>query len=157
MQDENNALEGTDSTNGGSKSDQSGNPEPAQTDGGATATATSDSRSQSSSDESKGFGASRGGRGGDRGDRGDRPRRGRPPQRHFEDDDEDRRPRTTTPASQVKPINFDFDDPDDSAMSPEDFLKQVMEYDQTLKDFGEGEIVAGTIVGIQDNDVGNPL
>jgi small subunit ribosomal protein S1 len=50
-------------------------------------------------------------------------------------------------------MNFDFDDPDDSAMSPEDFLKQVLEYDQTLKDFGEGEIVKGTIVGIQENDV----
>jgi small subunit ribosomal protein S1 len=144
MLDERNTLRG-DSSNGGSNSEQSGNPEPAKTDGGSTATATSDSRS-SASDESRGYGGSRGGR-------GDRPRRGRPPQRHFEDDDDDRRPRRQTPAAQVKPMNFDFDDPDENALTREDFLKQVLEYDQTLKDFGEGEIVKGTVVGIQDNDI----
>ncbi len=50
-------------------------------------------------------------------------------------------------------MNFEFDDPDDDAMTREAFLEQVLVYDQTLKDFGEGEIVKGTVVSIQDNDV----
>ncbi len=50
-------------------------------------------------------------------------------------------------------MNFDFDDPDSDALTRDDFMKQVLEYDETLKDFGEGEIVKGTVVNISDNEV----
>ncbi|MFQ5599336.1 MAG: 30S ribosomal protein S1 [Candidatus Krumholzibacteriia bacterium] len=50
-------------------------------------------------------------------------------------------------------MNFDFDDPDEDGPSREDFMKQVLEYDETLKDFGEGEIVKGTVVGVGESEV----
>ena len=73
--------------------------------------------------------------------------------RHFDEEEEERKPRRRTPAAQVKPFNFEFDDPDAAALTRDDFLKQVLEYDETLRDFGEGEIVKGTIVGIGPTEV----
>ena len=100
-----------------------------------TATATSDSgpRRRGPRDDSRGGWRGRGGGHGRRG---------------FDDEEEERRPKKRTPAAQVKPFNFEFDDPDAQALTRDDFLKQVLEYDETLRDFGEGEIVKGTIVGI---------
>ncbi|UCE03236.1 MAG: 30S ribosomal protein S1 [Candidatus Latescibacterota bacterium] len=50
-------------------------------------------------------------------------------------------------------MNFDFDDPDTGAMTRDDFLKAVEEYDETLRDFGEGEIVKGTVVGVNEKEI----
>jgi small subunit ribosomal protein S1 len=73
---------------------------------------------------------------------------------HYHDDDEEeRKPRRRTPAAQVKPVNFDFDDPDDTVLSRNEFLTLVTEYDETLKDFDEGEIVHGQVVSIRENEV----
>jgi len=101
----------------------------------------SDSRGGRSS-----FGGSRGGAFRDGGER--RERRG-----YHEEEEEEKRPKRRTPAALVKPVNFDFDDPDDQGLSRTDFLTLVTEYDETLKDFDEGEIVHGTIVGIGENEV----
>jgi len=87
----------------------------------------------------------RGGGGGGGGWRGRSSGHGR---RSFDDEEEERKPKKRTPAAQVKPFNFEFDDPDAAALTREAFLQQVLEYDETLRDFGEGEIVKGTIVGI---------
>jgi len=53
----------------------------------------------------------------------------------------------------VKPVNFDFDDPDSDGISRTEFLSLVESYDETLRDFGEGEIVHGRVVNIRENEV----
>jgi len=79
---------------------------------------------------------------------------GRSDRRPYHDDDEDeRRPKRRTPAALVKPVNFDFDDPDSDALSRDDFLALVVGYDETLKDFDEGTIVHGRVVNIRENEV----
>jgi small subunit ribosomal protein S1 len=79
---------------------------------------------------------------------------GRHDRRPYHDEEEDeRRPRRRTPAALVKPVNFDFDDPDSDALSRSDFLKLVVDYDETLKDFDEGTIVHGRVVNIRENEV----
>ena len=99
--------------------------------------------------DSRGGRSAFGGRGGGFRDAGDRrERRG-----FHEDEEEEKRPKRRTPAALVKPVNFDFDDPDEKGLSRTDFLTLVTEYDETLKDFDEGEIVHGTIVGIGENEV----
>ena len=73
---------------------------------------------------------------------------------HYHDDEEEeRRPRRRTPAAMVKPVNFDFDDPDSDGISRTEFLSLVESYDETLRDFGEGEIVHGRVVNIRENEV----
>jgi small subunit ribosomal protein S1 len=90
---------------------------------------------------------------GDRHDRHDR-HEGRHDRRPYHDDDDDeRRPKRRTPAALVKPVNFDFDDPDSDALTRDDFLKLVVGYDETLKDFDEGTIVHGRVVNIRENEV----
>jgi len=98
--------------------------------------------------DSRGGRSSFGGRGGAFRDGERRERRG-----YHEDEEEEKRPKRRTPAALVRPVNFDFDDPDDQGLSRNDFLTLVTEYDETLKDFDEGEIVHGTIVGIGENEV----
>jgi len=111
----------------------------------ATATADDDSETRQSRgsgrDEGRGEGRSFHRRG------------GRPPRRHYDEDEEERRPKKKTPAAQVRPVNFDFDDPDSEGVTREEFMRQVLEYDETLREFGEGEIVQGTVVGLSEKEV----
>ena len=89
-----------------------------------------------------------------RGDRHEGRHEGRGDRRPYHDDEEEeRRPKRRTPAALVKPVNFDFDDPDSDALSRTDFLKLVTDYDETLKDFDEGTIVHGRVVNIRENEV----
>ena len=149
MLDESNTLQNEDTrrTSGASNGgDASRSQAPDRRRPSSVATATSDDDS---------YGARRGGRdrGGDRDrDRG-RGRRGRSQHRSFEDDEEERRPKRRTPVAQIQPINFDFDDADTAPMSRDEFMQAVLEYEETLKDFDEGEIVRGRIVGLTETEV----
>jgi small subunit ribosomal protein S1 len=114
---------------------------------GAAATATADDDSETR--QSRGFGRDEG-----RGEgRSFHRRGGRPSRRHYDEDEEERRPKKKTPAALVRPVNFDFDDPDSEGVTREEFMRQVLEYDETLREFGEGEIVQGTVVGLSEKEV----
>ena len=78
---------------------------------------------------------------------------GRDRRPYHDEEEEERRPKKRTPAAQVKPINFDFDDPDADVLSRNEFLQLVVDYDETLKDFDEGQIVHGRVVNIRENEV----
>jgi small subunit ribosomal protein S1 len=151
MLDESNTLQNEDTrrTSGASNGgDASRSQAPDRRRSSSAATATSDDDS---------YGSRRGGGGGrdrdrDR-DRDRGRRRGRGQHRSFEDDEEERRPKRRTPVAQIQPINFDFDDADTAPMSRDQFMQAVLEYEETLKDFDEGEIVRGRIVGLTETEV----
>jgi small subunit ribosomal protein S1 len=143
MPEESNALR-----NEGSRRDRApaGGDRPAPRGGrraaaGATATADDDSDTR----QSRGSGRDEG--------RSFHRRGGRPPRRHYDEDEEERKPKKRTPAALVRPVNFDFDDPDSEGVTREEFMRQVLEYDETLREFGEGEIVQGTVVGLSEKEV----
>ena len=136
MLDESNTLRNeesrrADSTQEGGEGGESRSATPGRESRSGTATSTAAPRRRGPRDEGRGGWRGRSGHG-----------------RRFDDDEEERKPRLKTPAAQVKPFNFEFDDPDAQTLTRDEFLQQVMAYDETLRDFGEGEIVKGSIVGI---------
>jgi len=87
----------------------------------------------------------------------DRPRRG--PSRRWADDDEDSFPAATVPAAPKLTKEFDpaaivnQDYVDDGDMDPAAQLMLINQYEQTIQEIQEGQILKGTVVEVRENEV----
>ena len=97
---------------------------------------------------------------GDRDNRGgghDRPRRGGP--RRWADDDEESFPTATVPSvpkltKEFDPstiVNQDFAEDDD--LDPAEQLSLINQYEETIQEIQEGQILKGTVVEVRENEV----
>ncbi len=91
------------------------------------------------------------------GHRGDRPRRG--PSRRWADDDEDSFPAATVPAAPKLTKEFDpaaivnQDYVEDGDLDPVAQLQLINQYEQTIQEIQEGQILRGTVVEVRENEV----
>ncbi len=88
----------------------------------------------------------------------ERPRRGG--SRRWQDDDEDSFPTAQVPSApkltkEFDPgsiVNQDFLD-EDAGMDGQEFLSLINQYEQTLQEIQEGQILKGTVVEVRENEV----